>query len=82
MKTCPTCGFDLMNYNSSTLTCKHGHRFDHDLKPVPAQPVYVAKPQPAPQPLTRVVEHRQPLMLAAAAGALAAVLVDVIWLIL
>lgn len=25
MKTCPTCGFGLFNYNHDTVTCKHGH---------------------------------------------------------
>lgn len=81
MKTCPTCGFDLWSYNSTTLTCKHGHRFDTDLKPVPAQPVYVAKPQQI-VPYTQVVERRQPVLLAAACGAAAALVVDVIWMVL
>jgi hypothetical protein len=78
MTTCPACGFDLWKYNKSTYTCKHGHRFDLNLKPVPAQPVYVAKPQHLAAPHTRIVEHRQPLALAAGAGAIAAVAVDLL----
>jgi hypothetical protein len=78
VKTCTTCGFDLWQYNQSTLTCKHGHRFDLDGKPVPAQPAYVAKPQQV-VPYSSVVERRQPLALAALVAAVVSVVVDIVF---
>lgn len=77
MITCPTCGFDLWSYNSSTRTCKYGHRWGLDGKPAPVQPEYTPTSR---TPSTRAAAARvvaPSIAAASAAGAVAAVLVEI-----
>lgn len=77
MTNCPTCGSGQWSYDSTTVTCKHGHRFGPDGKAVPVQPPWEGVAETA-SPRAIVRRHAPSLVVAAAAGSAAAVVVEVL----